>query len=1060
MTDFERLKEYRAEILWWEICCLLHDVGKLSGKFLRYRGTWQETEGGYLTRDPHDHHWLRDHETLLEPGGELAGLRKFFWEEIPLAKRKVCGALGVRRAVDEHGEDAAWAKHQLLYALKCADGSDSRMDRNNPLFGCEQKRPEGVPGDSWPRYRGNVFGHEGVRTRVFPEMLDRARKELYASLDQELRPFCVGPDGGRQAAPEEIDTKQYGRIRDAIRKYFEPAMADTTRPNNDTSLWEHTYSVASLTKVLHALEVLRPAPGDTSVGPPVPEDKMVKFRLWGIGLDSWTYVSRSHRIGDILGRRAVLHAAFEGIRRLAEFTYPIGNCVYRDDDSLVFLVPPLSDAAGEDFLEWFGDRAGRIAADESRGELAPDFYLSPVTGTLTQIVVALGELRSLRRIPLGIPEGKAGEKAGAKRRRARPDRMAEQFATTAADWRKNSSVCAVCRMRPAKGNASRLVCLECLDRRSGHTQGFELAGGPGQTPLISEIAADGRAALLVARFELRPWLSGEMIRTAFVTQAHAIDDTLAALARVKDLEADCARLKTKQWIELRGETNFGLMCDEFKAIRHKDPKAGDWLFLYARDFDLREGFHLNRDLDRANGLWERELEEFAEEVGPGFTKDDLLHIVCAKSPTPSSVLDVWETTKEFFEAVGGERAAYGEAPDGPAMRRDPALLTQLETADLNAKARRWLQLYREVDKLGNNQACLIRHRGKEREAVYEKGAARLWLAGEARQDEVWEKDWQIEIIDQDSKEIIEQAGIADTGVKERAYYPFRVISATPNLLLAIMPAKHAVAVALTLNKRYGEEFGKVCGRLPFALGLLFFPQHLPMFSVLDAARRMTENFALLHSQPPLEGRLRRKLYTELGSGEPDRHHPYVATTTPRETAKSYFRTSSAAFRHLVLAEEAGDPEDAIWWPNWFDYEFLGASADRFRVALDEDWADKAKKAASGLEAMRTARGGKFSGPMLLEDLESNMAALWELLKEEKATDSGTRNFEFLVRTRVEDWPEEKKETAMQLARSLAPRFFREGARQRILEAAQSGFLWRTLDLYLRILKDRVEKRGN
>ena len=50
--------------------------------------------------------------------------------------------------------------------------------------------------------------------------------------------------------------KEYYSVRDLMTKYFEPAMSDTTRPNNDTSLWEHVYSVASVAKALHIQRIL------------------------------------------------------------------------------------------------------------------------------------------------------------------------------------------------------------------------------------------------------------------------------------------------------------------------------------------------------------------------------------------------------------------------------------------------------------------------------------------------------------------------------------------------------------------------------------------------------------------------------------------------------------------------------------------------------------------------------------------------------------------------------------------------------------------------------------
>ncbi len=1086
MMDFERLKEYRGEILWWEICGLLHDIGKLSAQFLEYRATWQQKERGYADRDPHDQCWFnRDPLFEVRAGGgaaKFSDLRKFFGDEIPV-KRSLEGRLSAQDAAHGHISDQTWDGHQLLYLLKRGDGSDSRIDRNNPLFGCEQKPPAGTTGDAWPRFRSNVFGYEGERMRVFPEILESARTALYKELDEKFKPFYELPDGTRKAAPEGIGDIEFISIRDTIRKYFEPAMADTTRPSNDTSLWEHTYSVASLAKALHALEVLRAAPDDAGIGPLAEDERMrwAQFRLWGVGFDSWRYLSQSHRIGDILGRRHVLKDVARQVRRLVEWEYPCANCVYQDDDSLVFLAPPFADGAAREFQEKFGGEAAATASEASKGELAPHFYLTQVTGSLTKIVSALEKLRELRNIPFAEPAAERKAPADDLARdwpgrpietRARPNLIAERFA--AARWPRNASICAICRMRPAKHDAGRRVCNECLDRRRQHTEGFNRNAGPAQTPLISEIAENGRAALLAARFELRPWLSGKMIRTTFVTQAQLIDDTLAALretspgVKIPDLDDD--RALRGAWLATRGATTYTRMLGEFQALRgykgtptRGTADAADWLFLYGRDIVTDEskkgGIALNRSIDRANQDWDAELAEYRDEFRGAVQDDgDLLHIVCAKSPTPSSVLDAWETTEEFFKVVGAGPAAYGQFGN----EDETPWLARLE--GLGPQPRRWVQLERGV-KLDDHQACIVRLGGRECEAVYERDEHRLWLAGERGLDFDCHKGDRLEIIDQDANEVIDE-GVASTapGKKADAYYPFRVISASPNLLLAIVPAKKAVTVASELYARYLEEFGKVYGRLPFSIGLVFFQEHTPMFAALDAARRMNGNFADLQSEKPLTGRLHlppAEWKASLGEGDTDWHHPYVATVNPHADKASYFRTSSDPFRHLIHISEAGDVDDAVFWPNLFDCEFLGASADRFRVALDGNWRARAPDLAKAPTALRSMRGGPYSGPVLLDDLDGKMTGLWNLLREWKATDSGTRNFEFLLRSRLEAWrTEEGRDAAIGLAGSLAGRFFKGEAREAVLEAARSGFLFRTLDLYLRILKDRLEERGN
>ena len=73
----------------------------------------------------------------------------------------------------------------------------------------------------------------------------------------------------------------------------------------------------------------------------------------------------------------------------------------------------------------------------------------------------------------------------------------------------------------------------------------------------------------------------------------------------------------------------------------------------------------------------------------------------------------------------------------------------------------------------------------------------------------------------------------------KRYKPYRVITASPDLLLLLVPASAASEISKAIYERYLERFGKVYGRLPFSIGNISSPRYLPMFSVFDAARRMS-----------------------------------------------------------------------------------------------------------------------------------------------------------------------------------------------------------------------------
>lgn len=82
----DRLRSLRPEILWSEICSILHDVGKLCYDFHSYRQIWMSRDDGWNQKDPHDHGWLgKDKGRELD---KVEGLRAFFENAISHAATK------------------------------------------------------------------------------------------------------------------------------------------------------------------------------------------------------------------------------------------------------------------------------------------------------------------------------------------------------------------------------------------------------------------------------------------------------------------------------------------------------------------------------------------------------------------------------------------------------------------------------------------------------------------------------------------------------------------------------------------------------------------------------------------------------------------------------------------------------------------------------------------------------------------------------------------------------------------------------------------------------------
>lgn len=1006
------LRQHRGEVLWWELCALLHDIGKLSRAFLEYRQRWHREKGGYLEKDPHEHEWLdSEHERLLRE--KFPKLNALFREPLkPWSETVASGQLTVINAVHNHIRNEK--REELVELLRMGDRTDSRYDRNYPLFGCEQTG-YGVA-ELPPMYRSNVFGYESERTRVRAEILEQAREELYRELEGRLRRFGAASWG------------EYREIRRVLKRYFEPAMSDTTRPNNDTSLWEHVYSVASISKALHLQRIWDGK-----------EVKKTRFRVWGFGFDALRYLSYSHKIGDILARKEILESIFDWGQEELEFDIPLGNCVYRDSGNVLFLVPDLipTDELEEGIVE--------ASLRKSGDELTPRFTVSESTERLTVIVTCLEELRQ----GMATPDGKHAGK--------RIERFPRE------GW-AGKSICAVCRWRPVRSEQeNRLICGECLERRRHRTRTFALEEGAEETPMVREVAdKNGRVALVVVKFGLRDWLDGSMVRTIWITQPDAIRRTIKGLEDIADLKDDAGYWKKRlgerrwDWSQIVGD------IEDCWEERDKDAP----LFLYwrpvepvAQGIKLRRGFRV--DGRSVRDAWEEEWQRGVDEHAGlrAMPKHEALaNLLCSKTPTPSTVLDVWETTLEFLQGVTQAREWYGDGSDGRVFASQKSIV---EEVGLGVKERWYVEVDEEPKGLHTRETCEAKVGGQECDVVYEGSERRFWIVGaEPSEGDDW-RDQTLEITPEGDRPP-QKLRIRKANPKERAYYPYRRIVEGPDLLLLLVPADRAVEITRKIHKRYRKEFGKAYGRLPLCVGNIFFAQHLPMFSALDAARRMEGNFRRLAVGAWVRGELRvpERLELKLGTGEEDWHHPYVRTKEALKDRASYAETPVGP---VVRLEELGNAE-VLYRPNIYDYEFLGASADRFEIHLKAGWEAMGEdvEEAKFREAVKRGKG-LHAGPVLLEELDE-MAGIWKLLRKARVTDGGVRNLEHLLVSREEAWRRENQQDAMaelkKLAESLVARYRGlwedESRRERILAAIANGLLFRTLDLYLRILKRRLE----
>jgi hypothetical protein len=266
-----------------------------------------------------------------------------------------------------------------------------------------------------------------------------------------------------------------------IQEVFSNAWGDTRRPINEVTLWDWGYSVAGLYKSLVAAKLIQV---NTS-----------RWRLLRVNFDVLGLYAKAVKIGDLLGYKRAVEQACEAVKKLIEEEYPLGNEIYRDSTGIYFIFPD---------LDLLADLAQEIRrrVEETEMELAP------------RIDVTVGDGKTAAEQLKGIL---------AKARREALQDLARPFdGQNLGDywhqrWKKVGDgkweVCPVCRLRPKRED--RDICEICKKRRASRIK--EWGQNPEQTIWIDEIADhNDRVALIVGKFGLDDWLSGDLVQTMLV----------------------------------------------------------------------------------------------------------------------------------------------------------------------------------------------------------------------------------------------------------------------------------------------------------------------------------------------------------------------------------------------------------------------------------------------------------------------------------------------------------------------------------------------------------------
>jgi len=134
-----------------------------------------------------------------------------------------------------------------------------------------------------------------------------------------------------------------------LKSLFKNALGETRYPCNDVTLWDHSYSVAGMTKAIlvkilleynskiFSKEKLYMLPLRSGKG----NDNRTDFTFVKVSIDRSFLLSRGQKAGDIWGISEQVENLQNEIKRVVEDGLLIGNETYSDEDKQLFLIPKL-----------------------------------------------------------------------------------------------------------------------------------------------------------------------------------------------------------------------------------------------------------------------------------------------------------------------------------------------------------------------------------------------------------------------------------------------------------------------------------------------------------------------------------------------------------------------------------------------------------------------------------------------------------------------------------------------------------------------------------------------
>ncbi len=736
-----------------------------------------------------------------------------------------------------------------------ADGVDSAIDKM-VAENCEyvKQRKNYI-------YIATAFGYE--KRKIDLEKLTTIR-EHYADILYEILASLKDDS----SIPNWI--KKRKKLFQETRKAFVQALGETRRPANDVTLWDHSFSVASLYKAALAEIIINKWK----------DPKEIKWKLLSIRFDGNTFYNAVPKIGNVLGRKELVKKVLDAVKDFLEVVIPIGNEIYRDENGSVFLVPECANENGIFDLEEIWEKIENIKLN-----LSLNFKGEWEDKELKEIIKSSGTLRELiENIASFVSEGTFVPEIRLSKASRGALNMGEEISKIGfprvnyeilqKEWKNKKEGyerCSVCGLKPIPltyeeyitlskkikqqewENLSedekkkykayeRKVCLFCLKLAQDRVRVWwsndkwddKNPERPSRNTSIwlDEIADENnRVALVYLSFDLSKWLNGEMLNT-FLSKP-LLNETLRNNIGEKLKEKLYNITQYNQLISLLEEAfNLNDFTKELSVSKKNGEKLKvkeiflDVLGCYIKDEQNPEELFNSLIVSYEPVSYEPEWED-KYSPSPGANSGDntykasvfLLHLT-RKHPSFARIRRIWETTKEF------------------------SIMCFKEILSFLPKRNRLVFKFSSSFEPAITHTYWIKIRNKFYEvAIVEEDTAVVINKFE-------NVDFLKEILENLSEEVgiylepsegkeIGKINIVKTSIDlSNEYFPAIPFMFEPTSCLFFVPLNKAWEIVKFVKEQYEIHFNKVQDKLPLKLGFVAFHKRMPMYAVLDAVKRM------------------------------------------------------------------------------------------------------------------------------------------------------------------------------------------------------------------------------